>query len=106
MVYSQYITANARSEIRNGYHNIIQQNARKCGKGMNNKLVGLTGMVDRFLLSLGIYLTIFFVILKFVGKIEWEWKWILSPLWICLILTFLRLNYKKYLIMIKKRLLP
>ena len=73
---------------------------------MNNKLVGLTGMVDRFLLSLGIYLTIFFVILKFLGKIEWEWKWILSPLWICLILTFLRLNYKKYLIMIKKRLLP
>lgn len=59
---------------------------------MNNALVNLTGMVDRFLFSLGIFLTIVFVVLKFMGKIDWEWKWILSPVWIYLILTFLRMQ--------------
>ena len=59
---------------------------------MNNALVNLTGMVDRFLFSLGVFLTIIFVVLKFIGKIEWEWKWILSPTWIYFILTFIRMQ--------------
>ena len=60
---------------------------------MNNALVNLTGMVDRFLFSLGMLLTIIFVVLKFIGKIDWEWKWILAPAWIYLILTFLRIQF-------------
>ena len=59
---------------------------------MNNALVNLTGMIDRFLFTLGIFLTIIFVILKFHGNIDWGWKWILSPVWIYLILTFLRMQ--------------
>jgi len=60
--------------------------------GMSNAVVNLTGMIDRALFSLAIFLTIIFVVLKFLGKIGWEWKWILSPIWIHLILTFLRMN--------------
>ena len=33
--------------------------------------VGFTGL-----------LTIAFVVLKLLGKIEWSWWWVLSPLWI------------------------
>ena len=27
-------------------------------------------------------LTIVFIILKLIGKIDWSWIWVLSPLWI------------------------
>jgi hypothetical protein len=27
-------------------------------------------------------LTIVFIVLKLIGKISWEWIWVLSPLWI------------------------
>jgi hypothetical protein len=27
-------------------------------------------------------LTIVFIVLKLVGKIDWSWGWVLSPLWI------------------------
>ncbi|MHA1280115.1 MAG: hypothetical protein ACTSQ8_23220 [Candidatus Helarchaeota archaeon] len=60
---------------------------------MNNALINVTGIIDRFLFSIGIILTIIFVALKFLGKVEWEWKWILSPVWIYLILTFLRMQF-------------
>lgn len=33
-------------------------------------------------LSLGIVLTIIFVILKLIGVIEWSWVWVLAPLWV------------------------
>lgn len=32
-------------------------------------------------------LTIVFIILKLLGKINWSWIWVLSPLWISLIVT-------------------
>lgn len=32
-------------------------------------------------------LTIVFIILKLLGKIDWSWIWVLSPLWISLIVT-------------------
>jgi hypothetical protein len=60
---------------------------------MNNELVNVTGIIDRLLFSIGIFLTIIFVVLKFIGIIEWEWKWIISPAWIYLILTFLRMKF-------------
>ena len=60
---------------------------------MNNALVNVSGMIDRFLFSVGVILTIIFVVLKLIGKVEWEWKWILSPVWIYLILTFLRMQF-------------
>ncbi len=30
-------------------------------------------------------LTTIFVVLKVVGKIDWSWWWVLSPLWISLL---------------------
>ncbi len=57
---------------------------------MGDGLINATGALDRFLFTVGIFLTITFVVLKLLGTVEWEWKWILSPFWICLILTFLR----------------
>jgi len=30
-------------------------------------------------------LTIVFIILKLLGKIDWSWVWVLSPLWISFI---------------------
>ena len=40
-------------------------------------------------LGLASVLTIVFVVLKLVGVIDWSWLWVLSPLWIDLILTVL-----------------
>lgn len=40
-------------------------------------------------LGLASVLTIVFVVLKLVGVIDWSWIWVLSPLWIDLILTAL-----------------
>jgi len=57
---------------------------------MGEELVNVTGALDRFLFTIGIWLTIIFIILKLLGKLEWEWKWILSPFWMYLILSFLR----------------
>lgn len=36
-------------------------------------------------------LTILFVALKLLGKIDWSWWWVLSPLWITAALVFLAL---------------
>lgn len=32
-------------------------------------------------------LTIVFIVLKLLGKIDWSWGWVLSPLWISAILV-------------------
>ena len=32
-------------------------------------------------------LTIVFIILKLLGKIDWSWWWVLSPLWISFLLV-------------------
>ena len=45
---------------------------------MDNKRVGL-GLAD--------VLTIVFVVLKLIGIIEWSWFWVLSPVWISVILV-------------------
>lgn len=39
--------------------------------------------------SLGVadVLTIVFVVLKLIGIIEWSWFWVLSPIWISVILV-------------------
>ena len=34
-------------------------------------------------------LTIVFIVLKVVGVIDWSWIWVLSPLWINIILTLI-----------------
>lgn len=38
-------------------------------------------------------LTIAFIVLKLLGKIDWSWVWVLSPLWIvwaiCLIILLI-----------------
>lgn len=40
-------------------------------------------------LGLSSVLTIVFVVLKLVGVINWSWVWVLSPIWIDLILVVL-----------------
>ena len=37
-------------------------------------------------LGLADILTIIFVVLKLIGVIEWSWIWVLSPIWISVIL--------------------
>ena len=32
-------------------------------------------------------LTIVFIVLKLIGKIDWSWWWVLSPLWITALLV-------------------
>ena len=32
-------------------------------------------------------LTIVFIVLKLIGVIEWSWLWVLSPLWITVIMV-------------------
>lgn len=39
--------------------------------------------------SLSFVLTIVFFILKMLNIIDWAWIWILSPIWISLILTII-----------------
>lgn len=51
---------------------------------MNNKNNSSSGG-----LGLASVLTIVFIVLKLVGVINWSWLWVLSPLWIDLILTAL-----------------
>ena len=55
-------------------------------------LVNISGAIDRFLFTIGIILTIIFVVLKFMGKLDWAWYWILSPFWIWFILSFIRMR--------------
>lgn len=38
-------------------------------------------------LGLASVLTIVFVVLKLVGVITWSWLWVLSPLWISILLA-------------------
>ena len=35
-------------------------------------------------------LTIVFIVLKLVGTINWSWWWVLSPMWILIILAILK----------------
>lgn len=44
----------------------------------NNKRVGL-GVYD--------VLAIVFIVLKLVGVINWSWVWVLSPIWISVIIV-------------------
>lgn len=32
-------------------------------------------------------LTIVFIVLKLLGKIDWSWWWVLSPIWISILLV-------------------
>lgn len=34
-------------------------------------------------------LTIVFIVLKLIGKIDWPWVWVLCPLWGSIVLTLL-----------------
>ena len=34
-------------------------------------------------------LTLIFIILKLLGKIQWSWVWVLSPLWISFIIRII-----------------
>lgn len=43
-------------------------------------------------LGLAGVLTIVFVVLKVVGVINWSWLWVLSPLWIDILLSVLILG--------------
>jgi len=34
-------------------------------------------------------LTIVFIVLKLIGKIDWSWWWVLSPIWISISLVII-----------------
>jgi hypothetical protein len=40
-------------------------------------------------LNLGTVLLIIFIVLKLTGAIAWSWLWVLSPLWISVLLALL-----------------
>lgn len=44
-------------------------------------------MIDEASLSGMLLLTILFVILKLTGVIGWTWLWVLSPLWLPVLIT-------------------
>lgn len=33
------------------------------------------------------FLTIVFIVLKLLGKIDWSWWWVLSPIWISVLIV-------------------
>ena len=37
-------------------------------------------------------LTIVFIVLKLIGKIDWSWWWVLSPIWIVTLIWLLILT--------------
>ncbi len=40
-------------------------------------------------MDFGSVLTLIFIVLKLTGVIDWSWLWVLSPIWITLILVAL-----------------
>ena len=40
-------------------------------------------------ISFGAVLGIVFIVLKLVGVINWSWLWVLSPIWISILLVIL-----------------
>ena len=38
-------------------------------------------------------LTIVFIVLKLTGVIDWSWIWVLSPAWICALLSLIILVF-------------
>jgi len=44
----------------------------------SNRGIGFTGI-----------LTIVFIVLKLTNQINWSWLWVLSPIWITVIMAFL-----------------
>ena len=48
-----------------------------------------TTQVGCSLPSIGVVLTIVFVVLKLTDNIDWSWIWVLSPLWISIVLSIL-----------------
>ena len=51
---------------------------------------------DNSCLGLDVILTVVFIILKLCNVISWSWLWVLSPLWISLILTVIIILYIIY----------
>lgn len=48
-------------------------------------------------------LTIAFIVLKLLGKINWSWVWVLSPIWITLLLYILTIIITLIVIFIQKK---
>ena len=48
-------------------------------------------------------LTIAFIVLKLLGKINWSWVWVLSPIWITLLLYILTILITLLVIFIQKK---
>lgn len=53
-------------------------NSNNGGNGVGNGGIGFVGL-----------LTVAFIVLKLCDVIDWSWVWVLSPLWISVILTIL-----------------
>lgn len=49
-------------------------------------LITMSGTNSSCGIGVGSALTIVFVVLKLVGTIDWSWWWILSPVWISVVI--------------------
>lgn len=47
-------------------------------------------------------LTIVFIVLKLIDKIDWSWWWVLSPLWLPLAVGLVVLMFAAIIVMLKK----
>lgn len=45
----------------------------------------------KYIVSLPLYLTIVFVVIRLFGFISWSWWWIVSPMWIAGAIVYLML---------------
>ena len=48
-------------------------------------------------------LTIVFIILKLLGKINWSWIWVVSPLWISLVLSIIVIAIAYIVVIINRK---
>jgi putative effector of murein hydrolase LrgA (UPF0299 family) len=53
-------------------------------------------------LNLGEVILVVFIILKLTKVIDWSWWWVLSPIWISLIVVILILGYIAIRVWIKR----
>jgi len=60
-----------------GLHALIAQEATNGETDMSNTSSSSSGGIG----FIGL-LTIVFIVLKLIGKIDWSWWWVLSPVWI------------------------
>lgn len=50
------------------------------------------------------FLALIFIVLKLIGVINWPWLWVLSPIWIPLVILILPLIILPLIVLIKNKI--